>query len=122
MATTDWLFVVGLSLEISGAVLVGGEIVFASAAEIASRGGTYPGAGGHREAQRGPALTWTGLALLAAGFVLLLVGYIVLSSYWYFFAIAVAIVLVAILLGRWIARTLVTDLLFKRASRYKQQQ
>jgi hypothetical protein len=98
----DWLFVVGLSLEISGAILAVGEVLFASRKDIAARGALFPGAGGNVEAQRGAAMTWVGVTLLAVGFGLQLAGYVVAADDEWFFAIAFGVIAIATA-GGWLA-------------------
>jgi hypothetical protein len=91
----DWFFVIGLSVEISGAVLIAGEVLFASRRDIAARGAVFPGEGGNLEAQRGAAMTWVGVVLVAIGFFLQLSGYVIAADDYWFFAIAVAVIAVA---------------------------
>jgi hypothetical protein len=114
----DWLFVIGLSIEISGAALVAGEVLFASGEEIAARKMTFPSSGTpFVEAQRGPALTWIGVAVLALGFALQLVGYVVSSDDYWFFALAPVVIVATFFGGRALAAP-VARLQHRRALAY----
>lgn len=110
----EWLFVLGLSTEIAGAVLLAWEIVFATNRMAAMRGGTLTSSPGKREAQRQAAFTVTGLTLIVCGFVLQLVAYAADSGVrlWLGAAVAFGISLAG---GYLIATRWVTSWLHQRA-------
>jgi hypothetical protein len=111
----DWLFVIGISCEISGAFLVAGDFIFAKAWEIAARDMTFPSSGQpRRESQRGAAFAIVGVTLIATGFLLQLIGYIVQAHDKWFILVAAAVVIVTFSLGWWLARGLIMDTLHGR--------
>lgn len=114
----DWLFVIGISCEISGAALVAGEIYFESAEKSSMRGINYPTSDMPLEISfGGPAYTWTGGVLLGLGFVLQLVGYVVAAHNDWFILVSLISLGLAFFGGRRIAERFVTQTLYKRALR-----
>jgi hypothetical protein len=113
----DWFFVIGPCLEISGGALIAGEILFASGEDVAARGITFPSGEPAVEAQRGPAMKWVGFGLLLTGFVVQLVGYVVDSDYYWFFAVAPAVILTTFIAGH-LAANPIARLRHHRATRY----
>lgn len=120
MPVADWLFVVGISCEISGAALIAGE-VFLETSEQASLRGVAPLPGMNplgqplEIAQHGPALTWVGGALLGLGFVLQLIGYVVAASDAWFILVSGVTLAVTFVGGRRLAERRVINLLHRRA-------
>lgn len=98
--TQDWLFVIGISLEIAGALLVLGGFIFGSRRENVARGMTFPTDKPVLSAQRERAYTYVGATVLAAGFGLQLTGYVVASGDAWFVAIAVAVMVAALWIGK----------------------
>lgn len=76
-----WLFVIGVGLEIAGALLVVVSlvlpIVLRQWSELAARGYLYPRGGPTVEDMREPAFAAVGAVLLLVGFALQLAGYVV---------------------------------------------
>jgi hypothetical protein len=107
----DWLFVIGLSLEISGALLVAGEIFLASREDVAARGAIYPSGPPHPKAQRGAAFTWVGGLLLILGFAIQLAGYVVAADDLWFVVVAPGAICAALLIGWLVALRIVVPLL-----------
>src|SRR6266550_2852569 len=95
-----WLFVTGISLDISGALLVLGAILRARPSEIAQEAVSYVGYNPNvlkaRVEERRYA--YGGAILLVSGFVLQLVGYAWSFSSWWMLAFAFAITTASALL------------------------
>ncbi len=107
---------IGISCEISGAVLVAGDFVFAESKEMAARDMTFPSSGiPERRSQRGAALAFVGVILVATGFLLQLAGYIVDANEWPLALVAAAVVLATFAVGHRLARGWVMDKLHARA-------
>lgn len=88
----DWLFVVGVALDIAGGALLAGPIVLVGRREIARRGVLFPSGGPTLGKARELALTRAGLGLLAIGFLLQLGGYVVSSGDAWFLVVAAAVI------------------------------
>lgn len=89
----DWLFVVGIALDIAGGALLAGPTVLVGRKEIARRGVLFPSGGPTLDKARELALSRVGLGLLATGFVLQLGGYVVSSGDAWFLVVALAVIL-----------------------------
>jgi hypothetical protein len=98
--TADWLFVIGIAFEISGAVLVAGGFIFSSRRDQAVRGMTFPTGGPVLAAQRERAFAYVGATVLGIGFIVQLVGYIADSGDYWFIAVAVVLVATGVIGGR----------------------
>lgn len=64
----DWLFVVGIALDIAGGALLAGPTVLVGRKEIARRRVLFPSGGPTLDKARELALSRVGLGLLATGF------------------------------------------------------
>jgi hypothetical protein len=112
----DWLFVVGISLEISGAALIAGEFLFESREDAAERGNVLTLTDGpSRDAQRGAAFAWIGVCIIVAGFLLQLSGYVASAGDLWFVGVAVLAAGLSFGTGLWLATGPAQTLLLRRA-------
>jgi hypothetical protein len=96
-----WLFVTGISLDISGAILVLGAILFARARDVAYEAVAYTG---YNDAvlvarARERRFAYGGATLLVLGFLLQLAGYAWEFSSWWMLAYALAVVIASMVLA-----------------------
>jgi hypothetical protein len=104
--TVRWLFVTGVALDISGAVMVLGAILRARASEVAEEAVAYVGYSKARLRARVQERRYaiSGATLLGVGFMLQLIGYAwMFSSWWmvpYAFVVAVAVGALALLAAK----------------------
>jgi hypothetical protein len=93
----DWLFGIGLSFEIAGALLLVFPILVKPRWQ---RGLLFPASGPTKEALEELSYSEAGLLVLIAGFFLQLVGYVVqASSWWLFLLVCLATVVAMFFLG-----------------------
>jgi hypothetical protein len=119
MATT---VVIGLSLELAGAIFLAAELLTLDAAVLAARGNTYTQSGEpHFDAQVPAARTFVGLGLLLAGFLVQIGGYIVEGSSW-LALLAAAVIVAGVLGGRLLADRVLASWLYRRAVRFRRAQ
>ena len=112
----DWFFVVGIALEISGALLIAGPFIFGSRTENAARGMTFPTGGPLLTAQRERAYTYIGALLLVIGFALQLVGYVIDADNYWFIGIAAIIIATTVFIGWFVAAKPLARYLHGRAN------
>ena len=114
----DAVFVVGLAIEVAGAALLAaGQIKLVDRTPL-TRGMSIPqSAEPRREAQQESARFTVGFALLALGVVVQLVGYAI-DGGWWLLGLAVAVIALAAVIGRFIADAPVTSWLHKQAIDY----
>jgi hypothetical protein len=114
----DAVFVVGLAIEVAGAALLAaGQIKLVDRTTV-TRGRNVPqSAEPRREAQQESARFTVGFALLALGVVVQLVGYAI-DGGWWLLGLAVGVIALAGLVGRFIADAPVTSWLHKQAIDY----
>ena len=117
----DWLFVIGISLEISGATLIAGEVLFASDIDVFARGKSFYGESPSKEAERGAVFTYTGFGLLAVGFVLQLVGDVIDAQDNRLILVAPLTVIAATSAGAWLAMHPIRRWLLAKAERGKHE-
>jgi hypothetical protein len=96
-----WLFVTGISLDISGAILVLGAILFAQTRDVAQEAVTYPG---YNDAVlvarvRERRFAYGGATLLVLGLLLQLGGYAWMFSSWWLLVYALAVVIAPMVLA-----------------------
>jgi hypothetical protein len=115
----DVVFVVGLAIEVAGAVLLAaGQIRLVDLTLIAPRASNAPPTSQpRREAQQQAARFTIGVALLGTGVVVQLVGYAI-DGGWWLLGLAMAVILLAAIVGRAIADAPVTSWLHKQAVDY----
>lgn len=114
-----WLFVIGVGLEIAGALLVVGSLVLPIVlrrwSELAARGYLYPRGGPTVDDMREPAYAAVGALLLLVGFALQLAGYVVEFRSDALIIVAVGTATGAFLVGLAAAHTSVARLLLRKA-------
>ncbi len=109
--------VIGLSLELAGAIFLAAELLTLDPAVLAARGNTYVQSGEpHFEAQVPAARAFVGLGLLLAGFLVQIGSYVVDGSTW-LALLAAAVVVAGLLGGRLLADRLFASWLYRRAVR-----
>jgi hypothetical protein len=114
----DVVFVVGLAIEVAGAVLLAAGQIRLVDRTIALHRVTVPRSGEpSREAQQESARFTVGVALLASGVIVQLVGYAI-DGGWWLLGLAVGVIVLAALVGRAIADAPVTSWLHKQAVDY----
>jgi hypothetical protein len=96
-----WFFVTGISLDISGAILVLGAILFARARDVAYEAVTWTG---YNKAvlvarARERRFAYGGATLLVLGFLLQLAGYAWEFSSWWILGYALAVVIASMVLA-----------------------
>jgi hypothetical protein len=113
----DVVFVVGLSIEVAGAVLLAaGQIRLVDLTLTPHR--NLPESGEpSREAQQESARFTVGVALLATGVIVQLFGYAV-DGGWWLLGLALGVILLAALVGRALADEPMTSWLHKQAVDY----
>src|SRR4051812_5590941 len=116
----DAVFVIGLAIEVAGAALLGAGQIKLVDRVIATRGAELDRAAQPtREAQREAARFTVGFALLAAGVIVQLFGYAA-DGGWWLLGLAVGVIALAAVVGRFIADKPVNSWLHKRAVDYWQ--
>jgi hypothetical protein len=96
-----WLFVTGIALDISGAIMVLGAILRARPREVAEEAITWAGYNEARIRARAQERRYAinGAILLCAGFALQLAGYAWTFSSWWMLAYALGVAIAAILIA-----------------------
>lgn len=113
-----WLFVTGIALDIAGAVLVLGTIIFERREHRATRGVLFPTSGEPAlKAMTEPAFVFVGATLLVSGFVLQLAGYTVASGHAYFAVFGAVVIIAAGGVGYLAAERVVAPLVHRRAAK-----
>ena len=102
-----WLFVTGIALDISGALLVIGAVLLSRSADLGEEAMTVLGFSSARihASANERAFGWAGACLLVLGFVLQLIGYAWSFDIW-LLGYAVAVIAAATVAGALIARRL----------------
>jgi hypothetical protein len=115
----EWLFVVGVALEIAGALLVAASlllpIVFRQWGKIALRGYLFPRGGPLLDDMREPAYAAVGAVLLVSGFSTQLAGYVVEFHRDALVALAVSVAVTTLVAGGLLAHFGVARLVLRKA-------
>ena len=109
-------FVVGLALELAGAILLAAEFLTADPRKIRLRGATTYGGPAPPEQHRNAARSIAGLLLLALGFAVQIVGYAIDGGA-RMILLAGAVVVVALIIGRLMADRGIASWLQRRAQK-----
>jgi hypothetical protein len=118
----DVLFVVGLAIEVAGALLLAAGQIRLVDRTITAPGVSVPRSGEpRREAQQEAARFTVGGGLLAVGVIVQLVGYAV-DGGWWLLGLAFGVIVLAALAGRAIADAPVTTWLHRQAVEYWQNE
>jgi hypothetical protein len=113
--TIDVVFVIGLSIEVTGAALLAAGVLTRDPSKIATRGMLVLGPDEPaREAQRESARAIVGFGLLAIGVLVQLVGYAA-DGGWWLLVIGIEVIVAALLLGVLVADGPVTSWLHRQA-------
>jgi hypothetical protein len=114
----DVVFVIGLAIEVAGAVLLAAGQIRLVDRTLVARARNVPQSGEpRREAQQEAARFTVGVALLATGVIVQLVGYAI-DGGWWLLGLAVGVIVLAAAAGRGIADAPVTSWLHKQAVGY----
>ena len=116
------IIVIGLSLELAGAIFLAAELLTLDPSVLAARGNLYPQSGEpHLDAQVPAARTFVGLGLVLVGFLVQIGGYVFDGSSG-LALLSAAVIVVALIGGRVLADRVFASWLYRRALRFRRGQ